>query len=162
MSAIADFAHGFLRIDGTAPHVVGVFDLHQAGGGGVRVDRLDEARDFAPRKDAVFGLDGADDAARKPGHHGKLVVEEVGAGIADHFLAMLGEELDGRWCLPIVPVGTKRGFLAGDFSGPLFQQVDGGIFAIDVVADFGFHHGPKPPHFGRRFQSRYRCVDRSC
>ena len=49
--------------------------------------------------------------------------------------------------LPMVPVGTKTaGFFAHDFGGALLQPVDGGIFAVDVVADFGFGHGA--PHGG--------------
>src|ERR1700757_5206535 len=35
----------------------------------------------------------------------------------------------------------QSGFLAEDFSGASFQGVDGGVFKVDVVADFGFGHG---------------------
>ena len=47
--------------------------------------------------------------------------------------------------LPMVPVGTKSaGFFAHDFGRALFQTIDGGVFAINVVAHFGFGHGA--PH----------------
>ncbi len=35
----------------------------------------------------------------------------------------------------------QGGFLAGDLGGALFEAVDGGIFAVDVISDFGFGHG---------------------
>src|SRR4029077_14526179 len=35
----------------------------------------------------------------------------------------------------------EGGFLAEDFGGTNFECVYGGIFEIDVVADFGFGHG---------------------
>ena len=92
----------------------------------------------------VIGLDGADHAAGKPGHHGELVVQHVRARIADHFLPVLGEELDRDG----VPHGAggdeQRGLFADDLGGALFQAVDGGVFAIDIVADFGLEHGA--PH----------------
>src|ERR1019366_3958675 len=63
-----------------------------------------------------------------------------------HFLSVFGEQLgaDG------IPHGAggheQRGGFAGDFGRPLFQAVDRGIFAINVIADFGFEHGA--PHGG--------------
>ena len=51
--------------------------------------------------------------------------------------------------LPIEPEGTKSaGFAAEDFGGALLQAIHRGIFAVDVVADFGFGHGAA--HLGRR------------
>ena len=65
----------------------------------------------------VGGLDGADHAAGEPGDHGHLVVQQVRARIADHFLAVLGEQLDRDG----VPHGAggheERRLFAGDFGG---------------------------------------------
>ena len=50
--------------------------------------------------------------------------------------------------LPMVPVGTNSAAsLPAIFGRPLFQPVDGGVFAVNVVADLGFHHGAA--HFRR-------------
>ena len=49
--------------------------------------------------------------------------------------------------LPMVPVGTNSAAsLPAISAARLFQPVDGGVFAVNVVADFGFHHGA--PHGG--------------
>jgi len=38
--------------------------------------------------------------------------------------------------------GNENGrFLSEDFGGDLFQTVDGGVVAVNVVADFGVRHG---------------------
>ena len=73
----------------------------------------------------------------------------MGAGIADHFLAVFGEQLDGDGVAHGAGGNEERGFLAGDFGGARFQPVDGGVFAVNVVADFGFEHGLA--HGGRGF-----------
>src|SRR4029077_12644503 len=35
----------------------------------------------------------------------------------------------------------ERGFLFENFCGAFLQAIDGGVFAVDVFADFGFGHG---------------------
>ena len=50
--------------------------------------------------------------------------------------------------LPMVPVGTKRAAsLPAISAARCFEAVDGGVLAVDVVADLGLHHGA--PHGGR-------------
>ena len=102
----------------------------------------DVAADLVPGKHAVFGLDGADHAAGEPGHHRKLVIEDVGARIADHFLAVLGEQLDRDGVAHGAGGDEQGGFLAGDFGGALFEAVDGGVFAVHVVADLARRSWP--------------------
>ena len=92
--AIADFPDDAQRVDGSARHVVGVFDFDQAGGRIVRMRRPDAAPHLFPGEDAVLGGDGPRHAPGEPRHHGQLVIQHVGAGIADHFLAVIGMELD--------------------------------------------------------------------
>ena len=104
----------------------------------MRRQRADGLADLLPVQDTVVGEYGAGDTAAKPGHHGKLEVENVRAGFADYFLAMLCMQLhaDG--------VGHRAG---GDEQGSLFaenlssaalQAIDGGIFPVHVIANFGF------------------------
>ena len=141
---LAHCAHGVHR---SARHIVGLFDGHCPGGRAIRGHRADVSDDLVGGEQSPFRLDGADHAAAEPGHHGEFVIEQVGARIADDFLPVLGEQLDGDG----VPHGAggneQGGRFAGDFGGTLFEAVDGGIFAIHVVADLGFEHGA--PH-GRR------------
>ena len=66
---------------------------------------------------------------------------EVRARFANHFLAMLGVDLDGDGVAHGAGGNKEAGFFAHNFSGTLFQTVDGGVFAVYVVADFGFGHG---------------------
>ena len=65
----------------------------------------------------------------------------------DHFLPVLGVQLDRDGVAHGAGGHEQRGFLAGDFGRALLQPVDGGIFAVNVVADLGLHHGA--PHLGR-------------
>ena len=141
---LAHCAHGVHR---SARHIMGLLDRHRPGGRAIRRHRAEISNDLADGEQSPFRLDGADHAAAEPGHHREFVIEQVGARIANYLLPMLGEQLDGD-CVPHRAGGNEQGGrLAGDFGGTLFEAVDGGIFAIHVVADFGFEHGA--PH-GRR------------
>ncbi len=93
--------------------------------------------DLVPRQDAVRRRYRPRDAAREPGHHRQLVIQNMAARFADHFLAMLGQQLD---CDRVAhrPGGHKQpGFFAEISAAAFFEAVDGGIFAIHVVADLG-------------------------
>ena len=69
------------------------------------------------------------------------------AHVADHFLAVVRLQFHRDGVAHGACGHEQRGLFAGDFGGPPLQQVDGGVFTINVVADLGFHHGP--PHLGR-------------
>ena len=94
----------------------------------------------------MSGGDGADQAAGEPRGHGQLVVQQVRARIADDFLAMLGEHLDPDGVAHGAGGDEQGGLFPGDLGGALFQAVDGGVLAVDVVPHLGFHHGA--PHGG--------------
>ena len=66
----------------------------------------------------------------------------MGAGFADHFLAVLSVDLDRDGISHRARGNKKARLLAHHFGGSLLQPVDGRIFAVDVIADFGFGHGP--------------------
>jgi len=89
----------------------------------------------------VFGGDSANQAAGKPGEHGEFPIEQVRARIADDLLAVRGVQLDGDGVAHGAGGQEERGFFAGDFGGALFESVDGGVFAINIVAHFGVCHG---------------------
>ena len=118
----------------------------------MRPQRANFARNLFPAHDAVGGLDRPPHAAGKPGQHGQLVFEQVRAHVADHFFAMVRVQLhrDG------VAHGTggheDGGLFARDGGGAAFEQIDGGVFAVNVVAHLGFHHGA--PHLRRGLGDR--------
>ena len=63
------------------------------------------------------------------------------AGFADDFLAVLGVEADGDLVAHGAGGDEDRGLSAEDRGGLLLEPVDGGVFAVDVVANFGCGHG---------------------
>src|SRR5882724_7441032 len=65
----------------------------------------------------------------------------MGAVVADHLLARLGVELHRDGVAHGAGGNEKRGFLAKDFGGASLQAIDGGIFAVNIVADRGCRHG---------------------
>jgi hypothetical protein len=107
----------------------------------------DFARNLFPTHDAVAGLNRPPHAAGKPGQHGELVFEQVRAHIADHFFAMVGVQLHRDGVAHGAGGDEQRGLFAGDFGGAAFQQVYGGVFAINIVANLGFEH--RPAHLRR-------------
>src|SRR5580658_6001793 len=61
---------------------------------------------------------------------------------------MLGEQLDGDGIAHGAGGDEQRRLFAGDLRGAALQTIDGGVFAVNIVAHFGFHHGAA--HRGRR------------
>ena len=81
-------------------------------------------------------------------HHRHLILEDVAALFADHLLAVMGVQLD-RDLIAHGSAGHKqRGLAAEDLRRALLQPIDGWVFAINVVANFGLEHGAA--HLGRR------------
>ncbi len=136
-----DLLHGGERGDGAAGHVVGVFEADEGGLGAVVDLRADGGGDDGPGEDAAFGGDGAALAAGEGGGHGHLPVEDVGAGLADDLLAVLGVDADGDLVAHGAGGDEDGGLFAEDGGGRLFELIDGGVFAVDVVADLGGGHG---------------------
>ncbi len=107
----------------------------------------DSGFNILPAQNAVAGCNRPHQAAGKPGQHRELPIQQVRARFADHFLAVIGVHLDRDGVAHGAGGHKQAGFFAHDFRGALFQPIDGGVFAINVVADFGFGHGA--PHRGR-------------
>ena len=64
----------------------------------------------------------------------------MGAGIADHLLAMLGEQFD-RDGIPHGACGDEEGrLLAGDLGRALLQTVDCGVFTVNIISDLRLIH----------------------
>ena len=70
------------------------------------------------------------------------------ARLADDLLAVLGVQLDGDGVSHGAGRHEQARLLAEDLGGAPLQPVDGGVFAVHVVADLGLRHGA--PHGGGR------------
>ena len=99
-------------------------------------------RDLLPVQDPVVGVNRPHQAAGEPGRHGKLPVQQMCARDSQMTSWPCSVWILMAMVLPMVPVGTNSaGFLAEDLGRALFQPIDGRVFAIDIVADFGLRHG---------------------
>ncbi len=65
----------------------------------------------------------------------------MAAFLANDLVAMMGPDFYGNEVAHATGGYEEGGFFAEDFGGAGFERVYGGIFEIDVVADFGFGHG---------------------
>jgi hypothetical protein len=66
----------------------------------------------------------------------------VSALLADHFARRRRPAFDGKKIAHAAGGDEERGFLLENFRGALLKMIDSGVLAIDVIADFGFGHGP--------------------
>jgi hypothetical protein len=72
----------------------------------------------------------------------------VGARLADDLLAVLGVQLDADGVSHGAGRDEHARLFAKDFRGAPLEPVDGGVLAVNVVADLGLRHGA--PHLGGR------------
>ena len=79
--------------------------------------------------------------------------------IADHLFPVPRVQLDADGVAHGARGQKQRSLLAEHLGDALFKLSDGGILAVNVVADLGLGHGA--PHGGESVWSRYRCADRS-
>ena len=84
--------------------------------------------------------------------HCHFVIEDVATLLADDFLAGPGVDLDRNGVAHRAAGHEDRGLPPEDLRGTRFQPVDGGIFAVNVVANLGVGHGAA--HFRRGSRDR--------
>ena len=65
----------------------------------------------------------------------------MGALLADYFARRRRPAFDGEEIAHAAGGDEERGFLFENFGGAFLKAIDGGVFAVDVVAHFGFGHG---------------------
>ncbi len=136
-----DGFQGVERGDGAAGHIVRVFDTDEAGGRAVVDLRRDGGCEVLPGEDAARRGDGAEGAAGEVGDHAHLPIEDVGAGLAEDLLPVLGVELDGDLIAHGAGRDEEGGLALEDLGGGALEAIDGGVFGVDVVADLGRGHG---------------------
>ena len=69
------------------------------------------------------------------------MVEDVGALLANHFLAQVGVDLDGCLVAHRSRRNKQGGLALEDFSGTLLEAIHSRVFAINIVTHLGFGHG---------------------
>ena len=142
------------RPDGTAAAIVGVLQGQEA----LRQDHVGDAVAAGPAQGGaqMVGLDqavgAALDEAQRDAPQGRrrtpLVVGDVASGLGQDLVAGLGVEAQGE-LVAHGPAGDEEcRLLAQDLGRAALERPDGGILAIDVVADLGRGHGGA--HGGRR------------
>ena len=75
------------------------------------------------------------------GGAGGLVPEDVGLVSHDDLIAALAVGEDGHQVAHGAAGHEEAGFLAEHLGSAFLEAVDGGVFAVDVVADLGASHG---------------------
>jgi hypothetical protein len=141
LRAIPDFFQN-VEARATAPgQIGGVFYVDEARGGVNRAFRADDRLNVAPGQDAVIRRNGANQASGEHGRGGHLIIENVGAGFGNDFLSGLGERTDGHLVAHGAGRQEERGFAPESFGSATLEQVDGGVLAIDIVANFSGGHG---------------------
>ncbi len=79
--------------------------------------------------------------AGEGGRHGHLPVDDVSARFGDDFLAVMGVQADRDLVAHRAGGDEDGGFAAEDLSGARFEEIDGGVFGVDVVSYLGCGHG---------------------
>ncbi len=138
---VPDFFQNRERGTDAAAHVVRVLQREQCSVGAEAPTRVDKGRNSIPGQDGVRRCDGPKLAAGECGCCRHLPVEDVRAGFAKRFLAGTGVEANGDLVAHGAGGDEKRGFAGENFSSAVFQKMDGGVFPVYVVADFGLGHG---------------------
>ena len=137
----ANFVDLFGRIERAAGHVVRVFEADERRLRIVINAWADDSFDFLPRENAVVGAGDARHATGDGGHGSEFVEIDVAALFANDFVAVMRPDFDGDEIPHAAGGDEKRGFFAENVGSAFFEAVDGRIFEIDVIADFGFGHG---------------------
>ena len=131
-----------------AAAVVRVLEADEPRRGEVRVRAAQTRLEVRKKKRAVGlirHLPRVDPAQR--GDPARLVQEGVRFVAQHHLVAALTVGEDGSQVAHRAGRDVERGFLAHPAGGHLLQAVDSGVFAVNVVADFGFRH--RLAHGGR-------------
>ena len=137
-----DFFENRERSYGATGEIGGVLDLDEAGcrAKGAALG-IDDRLDVRPGERAAGRNDWADQAAREAGCGGHLPVQNVRARLADDLLPWPRVQANGD----LVAHGSRgheeAGFAVKNLGGAALQQVDCGVFAVDVVANLGCGHG---------------------
>src|SRR5262245_59064352 len=102
------------------------------------------ARDSIPRENAgaVMAVHRARDAARKRGHGGHFEIEDMAPFFDDYFLTRSRVQLDCGLISHRAGGHEDRRLFFKDLSRALLQPIYSRVFAVNIVANFGFGHGP--------------------
>src|SRR6202044_2905986 len=139
-SSLPDLFIDWERRHGAAGHVVRVLKADKTSGCAVVYFRRDGCADLRPGENTALAGNCARQAARERRHHRHLPVENMRASFADDLLTVLRMEADGDLIAHSSSGNEDGGLAAEDLGGARFQTIDGGVFAINIIANFGSSH----------------------
>ena len=90
---------------------------------------------------AVVAFDRLGGDAEELGVRALLVADDVAVGFAEEFVAGLAVNAHAELVAHRAGGDEERGFFAEHAGDSLFEAADGGVFAENIVADFGGGHG---------------------
>ena len=125
-----------------ATAVVGVFQADQGGGGDMDVGAVADGGCHILGGDAPAGVvgDEADLGAGQGGGAGGFVPKHMGFLPHNHLVAAAAPGEGGDEVAHGAAGGEQAGFLSEQGGGAFLEGVDGGIFAEDIIAQFGGGH----------------------
>src|SRR5260370_25790453 len=138
VEVVVDWGGGVGR---PARHIVSIFEANQRGLRIIINFGANDGFDICPIEDSVIASGDAWHAASNCGHGSKFVQVDVAALFANDLVAVMGPNFYGDKVAHATTGNEEGGFFAEDSRGAGFERVHGGIFEIDVVADFDFGHG---------------------
>src|SRR5215472_3707768 len=141
MRAVANLVRLGLGKDGSSGQAESVLEPDQSGLRTIIGRRRDLLFDLRPGQRAVFTVNHPRLASRKCSYGCRLQIDEMSTLFADDLLAVMRMALHGD-LVAHSPSGHEDGrFALEDPRGKLLQAIDGGIFAVNIIADLGFGHG---------------------
>lgn len=127
---------------GSAATVVGVFEADEARGWEVRVRAAEARLEVGEEKRAVGLIGKLAGVNPADGRYSARFVEEGVGFVAEHdFVAALAVGEEGGEVAHGAAGDEEGGFFTCAGGGEFLQAVDGGVFGVDIVANFGFGHG---------------------
>ena len=148
LCASNNFVQNFDARTNSTREVGGVFNLDQSRCRAERAIRRNRRLDVLPCQNPALGRHGADQAAGEHRRRRHLIIENVCARLGDHFLARLRQRANRNLVAHCARGHKQRRHAAKPLRRAPLQQIDRGVFAINVVADFGRSH--RRAHLKRR------------
>ena len=138
----ADFGDGVVRLDAAGAAVVCVLQADEFRADAVVVaGRSDAAHQLFDVQHAVVAFDRLGGDAEELGVGALLVADDVAIGFAEEFVAGLAVDAHAELVAHRAGGDEQSGFFAEHAGDSLFEAADGGVFAENIVANFGGGHG---------------------
>ena len=96
--------------------------------------------DQIPGQYSIFGMNGAGHEPGKRRDHSHFIVVNMAPVLANHILAMSGQDLDRGLVTHGSGDDVQTCFTAEDFCRPILEAIDRWVLAIDIIPHLGIVH----------------------